>query len=49
MVKELEHMMYKERLRKKGLFTVRRRTLRGDLIPGFRYMCGGQRENEGVQ
>lgn len=49
MIKELEHMMYKERLEKNGFFSVRRRMLRGDPIPVFSYVCGEQRENEGVQ
>ena len=38
MIQEMEHLSYKDRLKELGLFSLRKRRLKGDLIVTFQHL-----------
>ena len=45
MMRELEHLSYKQRLRELGLFSLKKRRLRRGLRNAYKYLQGGSQED----
>ena len=48
MVKGMEHLCHKDRLRELGLFSLGKRRLWGDVKAAFQYQMGGCKKEEGT-
>jgi len=44
MIRRMEHLSYKDRLRQLGLFSLEKRKIRGDFIAAFQYPKGPTRK-----
>lgn len=46
LIQWIEHLLYKDRLREVGLFSLQKRSLWEDLRVAFQYLMGGYRKDE---